>query len=336
MNAGENVDAPGEDLPETLTKLLKPFRSWVDLEMAASEARGKIEGPLHHYSDMNALVGMVQSQTLWLTNIFHLNDPSELVFGMQLSIDELERHIGLVHFFPGEWNFVNEYKSEFCVGLISKLANHIGEVFGVYVASFSRCGNDLSQWRAYADDGRGVALEVSDTWFTPVAPKDDAPPLDRYFVSTVEYDEEKCRERQREAIDRVVAIAIEAGKLGLLFDAHVRAAFFRELQVAVAVPLLWNSLTVKHKAYKGEQETRLILINHVDVLAPLVKTRTRGSEIVSYLPIDFPLKRADVLRKVMVGPSALGAANTGVKNLLLAQGLKSVEVLDSSIPYRSR
>ena len=44
----------------------------------------------------------------------------------------------------------------------------VKEIFGFYIASFSRDRNDLGQWRAYADNGGGFALGLAPHLFEAV------------------------------------------------------------------------------------------------------------------------------------------------------------------------
>jgi hypothetical protein len=323
------------DLPQELMKPLDEFRAWDEAIMKESEASDRVVQPLHHYSDMAALVGMVQNQELWLTSIFHLNDPSELNHGIQLASDRLDEHLRRKT--KNALNIADLIKDSFCDGMLDVLEDDIGDAFGFYVASFSRSRDDLAQWRAYADDGRGVAIEIAPKWFLPTPPRDDAPITERYFVASVEYDEARAEKRQTVAVDRAVHIVEQAASRNLLDDLAVRRLFLRELQLRLAVPILWNSVTTKHPAYRHEEETRLILLNSAKALARVVRTRTRGAQIVSYIPIPFLLIDEGILQSVMIGPGAIGDPEVGVENLLSARGVDPTgRVSKSLIPYRPR
>jgi hypothetical protein len=102
---------------------------------------------IYHYTDDEGLKGILEHGTLWLTDICHLNDPSELDHDFKIGIKELEKAvIGR----PRECQ-------EFSRILASVTEDH--ELQGAaqtedhkiqgsahyFVCSFSSCGDDLGQ-----------------------------------------------------------------------------------------------------------------------------------------------------------------------------------------------
>jgi hypothetical protein len=79
--------------------------------------------------------------------VFHLNDPSELRHGCNPAIE----------FITANENNAQPEINEFAVRLREMLQRGIDGA-KIFVLSFSEAGNDLAQWRAYADNGRGYAL----------------------------------------------------------------------------------------------------------------------------------------------------------------------------------
>ena len=51
-------------------------------------------GEIYHYTDANALLNILQNQTIWATHILHLNDPNEYVSPRAIA-DGLMQEIGL-------------------------------------------------------------------------------------------------------------------------------------------------------------------------------------------------------------------------------------------------
>jgi hypothetical protein len=72
-------------LKSELDKLLNEFTAWDDERRKQEEARSKVTSPLHHYTDMASLVGIVQRSKIWLTSTWHLNNPSELTHGSDIA-----------------------------------------------------------------------------------------------------------------------------------------------------------------------------------------------------------------------------------------------------------
>jgi hypothetical protein len=61
-----------------LQSRLREFTGWWEARGKDLDAANEVREPLYHYTDMGGLLGIVNNQEIWLTSIFHLNDPSEL------------------------------------------------------------------------------------------------------------------------------------------------------------------------------------------------------------------------------------------------------------------
>ena len=111
-------------------------------------------GSIHHYTNVAGLEGIVQSRTLWLADVMCMSDWLELTY----AFESTKRHI--IDAFESS---VDALCKEFLRPIIKRY-EELFSLFGYYCSCFSVDGDKLSQWRAYADDGRGYALEF-------VAPK---------------------------------------------------------------------------------------------------------------------------------------------------------------------
>jgi hypothetical protein len=138
--------------------------------------------------------------------------------------------------------------------------------------------------------------------------------------------------KHREALRRAIAIMqkIVAIKEGRVLMLENEAEFTSKMCMELAVPLLWNSVTTKHDAYKAEREVRLIIVGHLPRFTS-IETRIRKGELVPFLRNHISTHRKADIVKVVVGP----AAEDGVKNLLRAQGIDPTRRVErSKIPYR--
>lgn len=104
---------------------------------------------IYHYTNDVGLRGILETGQLWLSDIFNLNDPSELTHGFSLAVDILKREAA---------NGSEETK-QFLESLenFSKPERFMN-AGNYFICSFSSRGNELGQWRAYADNGRGYAI----------------------------------------------------------------------------------------------------------------------------------------------------------------------------------
>lgn len=86
---------------------------------------------LYHYTNINSVIGILTSQSLWMTNIRTANDSSEGRLILEKSLSKIKNG--------------NKIRS--------LLLNNL------YTCSFSLNGNMLSQWRAYGDIAIGFDIE---------------------------------------------------------------------------------------------------------------------------------------------------------------------------------
>ena len=133
----------------------------------------------------------------------------------------------------------------------------------LFVLSFSENGDDLGQWRAYADNGRGYALGF------------DAHTLEQAFAAQgpghmtfpVSYDEAELRHMHQEIINQLCPlISLPRGRN---LRSEVINEYMSELLILLCLPIIRAALFFKHKAYNNEQEYRFL------ELFPADASRTR-------------------------------------------------------------
>jgi hypothetical protein len=77
-------------LSPQLLALADEFSDWWAIREKELDTANEVRDPLYHYTDMAGLVGIVSSETIRFTSVFHLNDPSELAYGLGLTEDILK------------------------------------------------------------------------------------------------------------------------------------------------------------------------------------------------------------------------------------------------------
>jgi hypothetical protein len=104
------------------------------------------EEPIYHYTDAGGFLGMIEYHALWATEVFGLNDVSELTHG---------------------WDFIRVWlKAQVEDRVIEAMLDHVpesGDEAGtaeIFVCCASTLKDDASQWRLYADQARGYAVEL--------------------------------------------------------------------------------------------------------------------------------------------------------------------------------
>lgn len=324
------TDAPEEyevEHPAPLREALEALNFWCQERLADGEAKDRVEAPLYHYTNATGLKGIFESGEMWFTDYRHLNDPSELRYGVERA------HKALRGAKSGDEGLVDW----FLEGTADLFSLENLDTLGFFVSSFSRARNDLGQWRAYADNGRGFAIGYAPSMFK-IRPDLSPSPEENAFRGTVVYDADEGLSRQREVADHAAQNFGEvlAANVELMKDKAVGIPFMRDYgRRLISSSLIWNALTTKHPAYEREQEVRLIIMGTVEKLLPVTKTRARASEIVPYIAHPWNIRGREDVAEIVIGPGAHPDSERTVETLLATRGLTGVKITRSDIPYRA-
>ncbi len=102
------------------------------------------EKVVYHYCDLSTAIKILENSKLWATHVSYLNDSSELQYGFQSIKRAVETYAG-------------SHSSDRVAALVLEHFTKLPE-YPYFVTSFSNSRDKLSQWRSYADDGRGCAI----------------------------------------------------------------------------------------------------------------------------------------------------------------------------------
>lgn len=234
---------------------------------------------LFHYTNDIGLHGILTSGKLWLTDLTSVNDPSELEHGLDVGIKELHESNTSPILITNK--FVNLFGS--------LLRNRAQQLSHNFACSFSTNGNELSQWRSYAENGRGYALAFSGIDLEPAFANQKDGVVRQAFP--VLYSEEMLRSRHRESISLVLPKVQEISKaLGdvSLSGTQIDTAL-KEFSVMLACDFLLTSTYFKHPAYLIETEYRFHEVFRISENVPNLRTRARRYSLVNFR--DFEWKR---------------------------------------------
>lgn len=313
-------------LPQPFQDAVNAFQKKVDATLKSQEEADKVQQPLYHYTTAAGLKGIFETGKLWFTDYRFHNDPDEFRYGKKLAVEALNT-LAEPNYFANP--LINSVRSILT-------SDQLDSALDVFLACFTRKRNDLGQWRAYGDNGRGFAIGFAPQMFA-IEESDLGTKIDKIFLGSVVYDRKKALSRHREAIgwalDEFLATARSNPHLMKL--AANRNAFEQEMRMSlIAQPLIWYSLTAKHHAYRDEKEVRQVLLGAGDDLKPYIQTRVRGSEIVPYVAVPWRVRDAGMIKEIVVGPAASLGAEEAVKAMLRSYRVNGVKVTRSKIPYR--
>jgi hypothetical protein len=272
-----------------------------------------------HYTTGDTLISILESGTLFATQVACLNDSTEVLYGSKLL---REAFLAL----PPETATSEEERK-----LLERFKvddSSPSEPSNWFVTCFSKEKDDLSQWRAYGGGENGYAISfLAGAFFNRGS-----------LVARVNYERDKHLEGAKE----VAVKTLEFFKEGL--DARSpeeRDAWENEFLVEWDIWINKLAPMVKDPAFHSENEYRIIHQYTVSELSKL-RFKQKHSLMSIHLPLVFPppyiATQSSLLPilEVMVGPSRhKEQSRVSVLNLLRQKGYHNVPVTLSEIPFQS-
>src|SRR6267378_5669158 len=198
---------------------------------------------LYHYTDASGLLGILESKELWATNIYFLNDSSELHYSLDLINRCFDQRLG-------------KNQNAVYVELLAQ-AKTILLIFKSTVDAFVVCfcakDNLLSQWQAYASEGKGYSIGIRSEFFkgdieNPLASQPQV------RLRQIEYKRNRQEELTYEFIDKFCSLAM---LLTADADEHKASRVINILGNYLGGELLECLSCFKNEAFEAEQEWRL-------------------------------------------------------------------------------
>ncbi len=280
---------------------------------------------LYHYTNVNGLIGIIESKKIWATDSRFLNDFSEISYGVELVKDILDDAIkkeesGII------LKFLKECKS---------FDTNIKGLFEIYITCFCEDGNLLSQWRGYGDRGDGYSIGI------------EIEKIKRfeYQIGVVIYSKEEQKFIMNSIIQYYSNILKEM--LRQIGEEHAEGLITTFVQYC-SFFLLKTICMFKHPSFEEEKEWRLVelkvnyrneLLEGMDVYyLDKIKFRSGNEYLIPYLEIDLATEKSNntiPIKKVIYGPSK----QSELKKIALEQFMKKnnyldIKIIDSDIPFR--
>jgi hypothetical protein len=268
---------------------------------------------IYHYSSVENFLKIIQSKELWLFNSKKMNDSLETNWINHLIDKELI-----------------ENREKIDKEKLDTIIQHYNiNNWWSYLMCFSKDGDVLSQWRAYAKDGTGISIGFNENELEidKKLPRAGAHWKTSTGICECIYDEEK----QGNIIKSILNFD-EINKSDWMYAANV------------AINLRPFSLVFKNPKFCEEQEIRIIhvpmVFSNKDNDSILqgnisdVKFILKGNDISSYFKIELKDKfNSKLIPKLYLGPK--NKMNVDDLLFFLAEsGLKETEVEHSKASYQ--
>lgn len=268
-----------------------------------------MEDLLYHYTSQDGLIGIIESKSIWASNIHYLNDSKEF----QHAIDELKAII---------YNRKKNQNNELIKKLYNSIEGSIGSFsrINIFVASLTEKGDQLSQWRGYCQNGAGYSIGFSKSEIESLSNQQG------FTFKPCIYAVQQQRKLLTEPLERLEKKIISSSGDPELAISCTSQFFSEFLQIA---PLL------KHRAFSEEQEWRLVsgIVSSTD---NRWKTRSGSSTLIPYFEFSLNNNDHSPIRNVIPGPGPNQELTTNaLMTLLTLNGVNEVSASPSQIPYRT-
>lgn len=326
MNSQVTSSSPLSLLPQDMQTALQHFDITTHKIVEAFLNKVEDREPpeiIYHYTNDVGFREILKSGQIWLSDIFNLNDPSELSHGFSHAVKILNSKAESGS--PESQQFAKNFAAFHQDGM-RNTAHY-------FVCSFSMDGDDLGQWRAYADDGRGYAIGFDAKTLENAFAHENGQAIPTNGTFHITYEDAVLVDIHRQIIENVFDLISLPTERNL--DRIHANIYMEELSACLSFHVLRASLFFKHKAYEHEKEYRFLQLHQAD-MPPEVKQRYRSYELVRYREFDWKRLQAGALKKIIVGPAAdRNKATQFATDCMNAFGIRDVEIVCSTIPYRA-
>jgi hypothetical protein len=287
----------------------------VNREMERLKLRQSVgKDTVYHYTDLNGLKGILDSQAMWLTDYAYLNDSTEMEHGLGLVKEKLLAAID-----DPKYAKVADVFSSWVDGLV----NHKHRIC---ISSYSLDGDSLSQWRAYGSVAIGFKPDLSLAGWNSES-----------SINSVIYE----RDKQELYIDYFLNHVLQAHEVDV---AKIDSVESLDLTYQGGVHSTINLVAcLKNPGFADEREVRVAYVENPEfaeigmTIAPK-KFRVSADAIIPYVTTrDLASEKSKPelpIREVVVGPTISPKGERSIREYLDHLGLEKVELRRSSIPYR--
>lgn len=261
---------------------------------------------IYHYCSVDSFFKIIESKSLWLSDSRYMNDRYEGSWVDQLvdkSLSEIDEQDKILEF---KEHYRNEKSKKY------------------YLFCLSKNGDQLSQWRGYADDGKGVAICFSrKSLKLPEAIKFPVGILDLIYSE---------KEQDRLIDDSIQQLADVLADINFLkeFAIWFKNPSFKEEDETRIVYTPENSLDSLEFVDPNMGEYVGLLLNNISK----AKFRVRDNEIIPYYEYDLScFFHSALIPRVVLGPKCK-LDKDDLTAFLKSKGLENTEITVSESSYQ--
>lgn len=238
---------------------------------------------LYHYCSVDAFYNILKNATIWLSDVSKSNDYQECVLCRDRVNAAIEKIMSENEEDLEAWKWGIAHGSE------------LNREIYTYCACFSESCDQLSQWRGYANNGKGMAIGFDKDLLQELAE------VDKRGISfaPILYDRDKQDEYVKEIVeDNIRKLEFKGiGHVGVELNTNYRLKF----------PFLKNS------SFWEEKEWRIVVCSRpganqkkvtYNFQFSEVRYRVLDEKLISYIEMDFSKIKKELIKEIWIGPKS--------------------------------
>lgn len=237
---------------------------------------------VYHYCTLVGFLGIIQNAFLWVSDISKSNDYLECIYMRNQVKDRIEKEIADDAEAMHAWKMGYEMNPDMHNSMLT------------CVACFSGKKDCLSQWRGYADDGKGMAIGFDRNFLEQLSKLRNFSLEFARVIYDKDEQERYVKRAAKENLKRMVETGV--GRVALELNTNYRMEFSR----------------YKHPSFAEEEEWRLVLnstsydreikVENMSFSEP--KYRVVNGKLIFYRELDFSKIKEDFVKEMWIGPKA--------------------------------
>lgn len=275
---------------------------------------------IYYYCSAETFQNIVKNKKLWLSDVTKSNDSGEISLFIDVLKEKSKEAFSKLDHGVEDYNFNEiEYYNIFCSELRKALTGR-----KCLTMCFSSLADDLSQWRAYGDDGRGFCIGFADNEMRKICNKYNLALHKVIYIRGHELDSNTQKRIKRMRND--IIHDIQNGKKR---HDNIRGSIKGCIKEIVDTPP-----RIKDDAFSVEKETRIYLWDEIDKLEQYtLGVHFNRNGFVPYIELDVSACN-NLIKEIYIGPTNNGDAD--VLQKFCDNYNLSADVKKSKIGYRCK
>ena len=273
---------------------------------------------LYHYTGVGSLVNIVQSQEIFATHAYYLNDSREITYATSQLISA-----------AAEFNSCQDKVERELLAQFIKWLDRLTQPLPLFIFSLSEQASLLSQWRSYTPHGKGVSIGFSSELIQALTG------LNECRLAKCLYDRTQHVEVVRSLLEKLfVSFRRERDELDISKE-HAPTCYHKFFEKILGNLLQVLSI-IKHPSFAEEQEWRVVSTYRPVLRNAKIEYREGSSMLIPYtrLKLQIPPDEKFLFEGVVMGPSPdQNLAMTSLGTFLRVNNVSN-HLSNCAIPYR--